>query len=161
MAAWQKPGVSDEWYTPKYIFDALGATFDLDVAAAKSGGHVPCKARITEHSLRKEWPGFIWMNPPFGGRNEILAWMVKFMARSGLDGIGLCPDRTSAPWFQQTIINADLVLFVSPKIKFERPDGTTPKSPGDGTVLYSTGPKGRYHLLRGASLGMVMEPRIF
>ena len=33
MGVWESPGKSDEWYTPAYIFDALGAVFDLDVAA--------------------------------------------------------------------------------------------------------------------------------
>jgi len=33
MSHWEAAGKSSEWYTPKYIFDALGCTFDLDVAA--------------------------------------------------------------------------------------------------------------------------------
>ena len=34
MSHWEATGKSDEWYTPKYIFDALGAEFDLDPANA-------------------------------------------------------------------------------------------------------------------------------
>lgn len=37
MAAYEKTGESDEWYTPRYIFDALNARFDMDVAAPKEG----------------------------------------------------------------------------------------------------------------------------
>jgi hypothetical protein len=31
-------GATDEWYTPPYIFEALGCTFDVDVASP--GQHV-------------------------------------------------------------------------------------------------------------------------
>lgn len=33
-------GKSDEWYTPKYIFDALNTWFDLDVAAPEGGAAI-------------------------------------------------------------------------------------------------------------------------
>jgi len=156
VAAWQKPGESDEWYTPKYIFDALACRFDLDVASPPRQTHVPCAARISEGSLGKDWSGFVWMNPPFGGRNAILPWLVKFFDHG--DGIGLCPDRTSAPWFQATIQRADMLLFVSPKIRFERPNGTTGNSPGDGTVLFACGELGCWSLKRARHLGVLMVP---
>jgi len=66
-------GASDDWYTPPYIFDALGEVFDLDVAnAAVGGAFVPCLASIGADSLEQEWSGFLWMNPPFGGRNGLV-----------------------------------------------------------------------------------------
>ncbi len=37
MSHWEASGESNEWYTPKYIFDALGTRFDLDVAAPHGG----------------------------------------------------------------------------------------------------------------------------
>lgn len=156
MAAWQKPGLSNEHYTPKYIFTAMKCTFDLDVASPPRQTHVPCKARLTSKSLEADWNGFIWMNPPFGGRNAILPWLVKFFDHA--NGIGLCPDRTSAPWFQETLCMADLLLFVSPKIQFERPDGTPGRSPGDGTVLFASGPRGAAALCRAHKLGMLAAP---
>lgn len=33
MAAYEKAGESDDWYTPLYLFDAMAERFDLDVAA--------------------------------------------------------------------------------------------------------------------------------
>jgi hypothetical protein len=63
--------VTDEWYTPPYIFDALEEIFDVDVA--HPGAHVvdwvPAKQLITHDSLKVDWHGFIWMNAPFGPRN--------------------------------------------------------------------------------------------
>ena len=65
MAAYESHGESDEWYTPRYIFDALGERFDLDVACPSGGPrHVPTMAFLTEveDGLVQPWNGFIWMN---------------------------------------------------------------------------------------------------
>ena len=40
MAAYEAPGETDEWHTPRYIFDALGVRFDLDVASPDGSGPV-------------------------------------------------------------------------------------------------------------------------
>lgn len=74
MGYWDTPGRSDEWFTPPQVFKAIGCRFDLDVAApllcycAPGAEHVPCDRRIVCGSLTKPWHGFVWMNPPFGGR---------------------------------------------------------------------------------------------
>lgn len=156
MSAWEEAGKSDEWYTPKYIFDALGCRFDLDVAAAPGGCHVPALYYERHNGLGREWRGFVWMNPPFGGRNGIVPWLDKFFKHGS--GIALVPDRTSAPWFQRYAAMAGVILFVSPKIRFERPDGSVGKSPGCGTALLSAGPQGRAALMRAGRLGLVLQP---
>lgn len=156
MSAWEASGKSDEWYTPKYIFDALGCHFDLDVAGPGARCHVPCHTAITRGSLERDWFGFVWMNPPFGGRNGIAPWLAKFF-RHG-NGIALAPDRTSAPWFQEYAPKASALLFVAPKIKFERPDGPIGRSPGCGTVLMAAGSRGRAALFRAGRLGFVALP---
>jgi len=122
MAAYEKQGESDEWYTPKYIFDALGVSFDLDVASPPEGPrHVPANSFYSERSLEREWTGFVWMNPPFGHQSTKILWMKKFFDHG--NGIALLPDRTSAPWWQKFAPMADMILFVSPKVKFEMPEG--------------------------------------
>lgn len=152
MSHWEALGASNEWYTPKYIFDALGCTFDLDVAHPAAPTHVPCRERLTSGSLEAAWNGFIWMNPPFGGRNGLVPWLEKFAAHR--NGIALTPDRTSAPWFQQFARSMDGVLFVAPKVKFERPDGTHGKSPSGGTALWASGQLARGILGGASSLGL-------
>lgn len=159
MSAWEAAGKSDDWYTPKYIFDALGCTFDLDVAAPMDGPrHVPAKDYLWRLGLAAPWSGFVWMNPPFGGRNGISPWLDAFFDHG--DGIALVPDRTSAPWFQKYARQASALLFVSPKIKFEKPDGSVGRSPGCGTVLMAAGSKGRAALFRAGSLGLVALPNL-
>lgn len=122
MSAWGAIGKSDEWYTPKYIFDSLGINFDMDVAAPKHRiyCHVPANEFITELSLLQPWSGFVWMNPPFGGRNGIQDWLNKLAIHG--DGIALTPDRTSAPWWQEAAKKCDALLFVAGKIKFIKPE---------------------------------------
>lgn len=140
MSYWETSGRSDEWYTPKYIFDALGCKFDLDVASPICRPSVPCHKWYSSHGLELEWHGFVWMNPPFGGRNALVPWLDKFFAHG--NGIALTPDRTSAPWWQAAARRADAVMFIDGKVKFERPDGSIGKSPSNGTTLFACGWRG-------------------
>ncbi len=158
MSDWERPGASDDWLTPRYVFQALGVVFDLDVASPYEGSHVPCHNWCTMNGLTLGWDGMVWCNPPFGGRNGILPWLKKFVEHG--NGIALTPDRTSAPWFQWAAPRMSAILFVSPKIKFERPDGTVGRSPGCGTALMAMGQQGFNALVnaRAAGLGMMMEP---
>lgn len=135
-------GATDEWYTPRYIFDALQVDFDMDVAAPVGGPrHVPTSRYVTKDrdGLTEIWNGFVWMNPPFGGRNGLVPWLDRFFAHG--NGIALTPDRTSAPWWQDAAQRADAMLLIRGKTRFERPDGSVGKSPGDGVTLWASGPR--------------------
>lgn len=139
MGIHESAGKSDEWYTPKYIFDALGCEFNMDVASPRdiSKVHTPASVFIHNDSLNREWDGFVWMNPPFGGRNGIVPWLEKLYQHG--NGIALTPDRTSCPWWQQYAKKADAHLQVANKIKFLRPDGSTGNQPSTGTTLFAYG----------------------
>lgn len=149
---------SDDWYTPKHVFDALAVRFDLDVAAPVEGPrYVPTSRWLSEDGLGREWDGFVWMNPPFGHQSTKLAWLRRFIAHN--DGIALVPDRTSAPWWQWAAPQMDALLFVSPKLKFERPDGSVGEQPGSGTVLMALGTRAIEALTRAAGrLGVLFIP---
>ena len=157
MAAYERQGESDEWYTPRYIFDALGEHFDLDVAAPIAGPrYVPCGNWIYQNSIQRQWYGFVWMNPPFGHQKTKRLWLRKFFDHG--NGIALVPDRTSAPWFQEFAPLSGALLFVAPKIKFERPDRSVGEQPGTGTVLLATGKQAVKALRRATSLGFISVP---
>lgn len=150
----QSVGATDEWYTPPHVFDALGCTFDMDVAAPfrRQYVSVPTNHWILQDSLRQEWRGFVWMNPPFGGRNGIAPWLQKFFDHR--NGIALTPDRTSAPWWQQYAPRADAILFVGKKLKFIGADGKPGNSPAQGTTLMAAGPQAIDALRRAATKGL-------
>jgi len=147
-------GATDEWYTPPYVFEALGCRFDLDVAhpGLPRAAWVPADDLLTTGALERPWEGFVWMNPPFGARNGIVPWLEKFVMHH--DGIALTPDRTSAPWWQEYAEKMDLILFVSPKIKFIDADGAAGPSPAQGTTLMALGDQACWALRRAAAVGL-------
>jgi hypothetical protein len=158
----QSVGATDEWYTPAHVFAALDCVFDVDVAAARyldrRMGNVPARAHIFEESLVRDWGGaFVWMNPPFGGRNGLVPWREKFFVNG--NGIALVPDRTSAPWFQQFAPRADLMLFVTPKLQFINVHGKPGRSPAQGTCLLAKRERGVSALRRAARSGLVFFAR--
>lgn len=140
MGAYETRGQSDDWFTPAYIFEALGERFDLDVAAPPEGPrYVPADWWFPCDALALEWWGFVWMNPPFGHQKEKRLWLSRFFNHGC--GIALLPDRTSAPWWQEAASQSDAVLFMDGKVKFERPDGSIGEQPGTGTCLFAAGPR--------------------
>lgn len=155
----EQKGITDEWYTPKYIFDALGCEFDLDIASPDKETFVPAKNKITSNSLEMEWNGFIWSNPPFGGRNGLIPWNNKFIDHS--NGIHLTPDRTSTKWWQDLAKQSWAHLHIYGKVKFIKPDGTTGDQPSNGTTLFAIGHIGVHALLKAerSGLGIVFVNR--
>lgn len=159
MSHWENNGKSDEWYTPKYVFDALDCTFHVDVAAPKDRTHchVPAEYFITENSLDSIWYDFVWMNPPFGGRNGLIPWLNRINQHG--NGIALTPDRTSAPWWQQAAKQSNCHLQVTGKIKFIDQNGNIGIKPGNGTTLFAYGERAVKALLKAQEnkLGMVFK----
>lgn len=155
-------GATDEWYTPPHVFEALGCSFDMDVASPGQyrTPWIPAQDFLTFKSLERGWRGFIWMNSPFGGRNGLVPWLEKFFAHG--DGIALVPDRTSAPWWQRFAARAELILFISPKLKFIGEDGKPGQSPAQGTCLLAIGDRACGALRRAAAsgLGVLMKPTL-
>ena len=166
---------SDDWYTPKHVFDALGCHFDLDVATDHwRNTHVPCNYIMSKHhdGLESDWgmvchPSmlevgqtrpFVWMNPPYGHQSTKREWLRRFVDNG--NGIALMPDRTSAPWFQEFAPKMDALFFWTPKIKFERPDGSIGEQPGNGTCLMGIGKRAleAFESAAKAGCGMAVTP---
>ena len=80
---------TDDYYTPKWLFDALDVTFDLDVASPPQGPlHTPCHAYYTQadDGLTQPWHGRVWMNPPY---SKPLPWVQKWLHHA--NGMALLP----------------------------------------------------------------------
>jgi hypothetical protein len=89
---------SDDYYTPKWLFDEMGLTFDIDVASPPGGvPWIPAKRYFTmaDDGLLQPWEGRVWMNPPFSNTN---AWARKFTAHG--HGVALIPV-AKAYWFHE------------------------------------------------------------
>lgn len=132
-------GESDEWYTPSFVFEAIGLRFALDPCSPGPGHWVPAdRVYVKEDDgLSMPWEGRVWMNPPFGGRNGHVPWIRKFI-RHG-HGIGLSRAYTSSGWFHDLMPSMDFLLFPRGKTRFVKPDGTVGGNPGHGVVLFAKG----------------------
>ena len=88
--------MSDEIFTPKWIFDALGVTFDLDVASSDNPYvQVPTLNKYTKEddALTKEWFGLVWMNPPY---SKVTPWIDKWLDHG--NGLCLVPLSSNGKW---------------------------------------------------------------
>lgn len=155
-------GGSDEWITPKWIIDALGP-FDLDPCAAQTMPWQTASACFTEldNGLRKEWRGFVWMNPPYG--TAARTWLARLAGHG--NGIALVFARTeTGSFFSSVWPKASALLFLSGRLHFCRRDGTVPTSrgksgsggPSGASVLIAYGDTARDRLNRIASRGALV-----
>ena len=150
-------GKSDDWYTPREIFDALGLTFDLDPCSPGPGHWVPARRIYTkaDDGLGQPWDGLVFMNPPFGGRNGHVPWLRKFLEHA--NGIAIVRAYTSSSWFTRYAVQAEMMLFPHGKTKFVRPDGSIDRAPGHGIVLLGIGGPAKLALVR-SGLGWWATP---
>jgi len=152
MSHWESSGKSNEWYTPPYVFDALGVEYTLDVAHPRCKTFSPCRNYYSCKSLSRHWYGFVWMNAPFEKRNGLVPWLDKFFEHGY--GIALTPDRTSVDWWQDAENRCDALFHVKGKIKFIDQFGNEGKSPSNGTTLFACGSKGVEALITAQKNGL-------
>lgn len=118
----QTEPTSDDHYTPQYIFDVLGLTFDVDVASPPGGvPWIPAKRFYTmeDDGLTQPWNGRVWMNPPY---SNVTPWIEKFINHG--NGIGLIP-LVKSYWVVTAWEKVDgLTMLRNPNdVKFARPNG--------------------------------------
>lgn len=97
---------SDERYTPKWVFDGLAMTFDLDPCSPVEGGDcVPARRKLTavDDGLSQDWEGTVWVNPPFSRSTE---FGDRFIAHGS--GVFLGPVANSR-WASDMLNAADVV----------------------------------------------------
>lgn len=110
---------TDDCYTPRWVFDAMGLRFDLDVAAPVGGPlNVVCDRYFTavDDGLAQPWQGLVWCNPPY---SDYAPWAERFALhdRMALMGI-LLPE---VRWFPVVFGAAEAVALIS--CDFLRPGG--------------------------------------
>lgn len=105
---------SDDHYTPKWVFDTMGLTFDVDVASPPGGiPWIPATRYFTKEDdgLSQPWVGKVWMNPPFSG---VTPWMRRFIDHR--NGVALIPPAKSQ-WFVE-LWNAADGMTTTPRFLF-------------------------------------------
>ena len=131
---------SVEWYTPAWVLDAIGLTFDLDPASPHDvETAIPAKTKYTtfDNGLKKPWFGRVWLNPPYGPKTGV--WIRRMISHG--NGIALVFSRTDAIWCQEAMRSAQAMLFLSGRIEFVPGKENAHKKSrcGAGTVLFAWG----------------------
>ena len=130
---------SDEWYTPRWIIEALGP-FDLDPCSPLPDKRpydiAPTCYTEKDDGLTKDWKGVVWMNPPYS--RVLLRKFCEKMAEHD-NGIALLINRQDNVLWQEVIFpTAASMIFMRNRVYFIRPDGTTGK-PFFGSCLVAWG----------------------
>lgn len=100
---------SDDYYTPRWVFDALALRFDVDVCSPPGGVEwIPADKfyTVADDGLSQRWEGRVWMNPPF---SDCGRWVQRFIEhRNGVCLVQVSKSRHSeALW-----ATADATAFV-------------------------------------------------
>lgn len=94
-----------EWATPQDFYDALDQEFHFNLDPCGTDDNAKCQCYYTKEDdgLIKEWPGVVYMNPPYG--REIGKWVAKAAseAKKGAMVVCLLPSRTDTRWFHDHI----------------------------------------------------------
>lgn len=140
---------SDERYTPKWVFDHLGITFDLDPCAPVNGGDfVPAASRYTaeDDGLAHDWHGLVWVNPPF---SNAAAFADRFTSHG--NGVFLGPV-ANGRWAQDMLAASDLT-WVCADFAFTHPTHAGRRS-SMPLMFCAMGSRSEYGLRRLATSGI-------
>jgi phage N-6-adenine-methyltransferase len=110
--------MSDEWYSPKIIFDKLGIEFDLDPSHPNHKTDVPCKKYFTKEDdgLTQKWDGVVWMNPPY---SKPAPWVERWLTHQ--NGLALLP-LAKSKWFNHLMDSDAKFVLLPSTFKFNSPE---------------------------------------
>lgn len=149
---------TNEWYTPKYFFDAF-PEFDLDPCAPVKPLWKTAKNmfNIKDNGLELDWSkyGKVWLNPPYE-RPLINNFLEKLSIHN--NGIALIYTRMDTIMTQEFVLKkASAILFIKGRIAFYKPDGTKGKPAGCGSMLVSYGEECKELLKNCGIEGVIYE----
>ena len=146
-----------DWWTPLWVFEALGLEFDLDPCAPVGGvPWIPAKSHysIQDDGLNRAWHGAVWLNPPYGKFTS--SWLEKMHIHR--NGVALVFARTDCKWFHDYVANADAILLMKGRVSFVDGLGLTASGgAGCGSMLISWGVDSTQALLKCGIEGMFIN----
>jgi phage N-6-adenine-methyltransferase len=125
---------SDEWSTPKWLFDRVNAElkFNLDAAASIHNNNALCDSffHIENSALENDWehdlePARVWLNPPYSKISEFMK-MAHIQSRHTDLICCLIPSRTDTKYFHDRCFKADYIIFLKGRLKFGDGKGSAP-----------------------------------
>jgi len=106
---------NDDYYTPPWVFEALGLTFDTDVCAPIDGiPWIPAKKHyhLKIDGLLQPWEGLIWCNPPY---SQPKPWIEKWLEHN--NGIMLV-QMSRSNGFIRLWEESDAIVALTSRIQF-------------------------------------------
>jgi phage N-6-adenine-methyltransferase len=104
--------LTDEWRTPRSVYDALNAEFGFtfDPCPLWDGG-------LVSDGLMADWSGVTFCNPPY---SRIAEWVRKAWLewRKGATVVLLIPARTDTRWWHDYVMTATEIRFIRGRLKF-------------------------------------------
>lgn len=124
------PYSSDDWGTPRDLFDLLHKEFgfSVDVCCHHETALLPRHWTPAEDALAQDWSGDIcWMNPPYSRTGR---WMEKAHneAVAGATVVCLIPVDTSTDWWWDQAAKGE-IRFLRGRLKFTNPATGLPEFP--------------------------------
>ena len=120
---------SDEWATPKALFDELNNEFDFTLDPCATYENHLCDKYYTIHDdgLKHDWKGErVFCNPPY---SKISDWCEKAFYETKSEGtlvVMLIPSRTDTKYFHDYIYNRTEIRFVKGRLKFGGGNSSAP-----------------------------------
>ena len=130
---------TDEWFTPKWIIEALNCQFDLDPCTSYNRPFDIAPAILTKENdgLISDWFGRVWCNPPY--TPKLIKPFISKLAKHG-NGIALIFNRMdNALWHNIIFPTADSILIMRGRVRFIDQRGKEGDSAGCGSVLVAWG----------------------
>jgi phage N-6-adenine-methyltransferase len=146
----KKKPMNDEWYTPKFIIDALGP-FDTDPCSPTNDNTIaPLTFTKSQDGLKQDWKGMVWVNPPF---SEPLLWILKLIMHR--QGILLVRASMETTWMDWALQAADSILFPSPRLKFTDKTGKAEKAANHANIILAYGEEASERLHAAVHRGQI------
>lgn len=106
--------VSDDWATPKWLYEELDAEFHFDLD--------PCPLNPTFDGLEIPWYGNVYLNPPYSMVTEFLIKAhEELRAGRARCVVALLFANTDTNWFHRYVYNQAEIRFLKGRIKFVAP----------------------------------------
>lgn len=130
---------SDEWETPRSLFDYLDNRYHFTVDAASTHENAKCDRHFTveEDGLLMPWGGErVFCNPPYG--RAIRDWVKKCSEETDAFITLLIPARTDTSYFHDYIYMKPNVRieFLRGRIKFEQDGMARQSAPFPSMLVY-------------------------
>ena len=130
---------SNEWTTPKYLYDELDKEFNFTLDPCCTKKSAKCDKYYTEEDdgLIQDWSNdIVFMNPPYG--REIKYWIKKAYEESlrGVKVVCLIPARTDTRYWWDYIFPYAEIRFIKGRLKFTNNGKSAPAPFPSAIVIF-------------------------